>query len=752
MARINVHDIPEVEKQPLCYAVPRFILPRPSDCKNPYVVKLRAILSWEVVPPPGDPDFVPPWGNRLEAWVQIDPTTGQMTNVVSEEKCCGQDKPKEPEKERLHFLEILKENPNSFGTLPKSDLQVALPKQYDTTYEELRCVGLYPERDYLEAVLKVKLPFGFLTDLCGPGSYEYVRFFIDLDQDGDFYDASEDAGVATVNVHDIPVAGDLPLSYALGRHFQALHEKCERPYIVKVRAILSWQQVPVGPDFVPVWGNVVECYVQIRPYGPEEEETLVAVITGPAESSPPQCVSVGPTAVCGLAGVTITGWACGTGFASYRISYRPVSSLGWLQAGVVYPDCSPASATPDHSTPKFGEPLAFLENLEPDEYEVCLQVDGAGGPIYAYTHFSLSRSPVVIDQIGAIPTLVMGVHPDDVSELLKLVKLGGVADPETSVGGSISIVGSADFYGCGRQMIEYVLQHQWAPFGSNPPQQDDLGPWTDIKPPLPFGDATHPRWYYCWPTNLPNYVLNGKLSRLWISSQCLLMPWPPVFHNVRRTAESAWDTTALNGRYTVRLRVKHQDLLAVTPVQEVYDSATVWLDNRTIQVRITELAKTGGATLKECAELRLSDLVGTTLDIKGRAWDPLILDSVAETEVPNDNFDHYLVNYEKDGSGIWVTNELTIADPTVRVPDVLPTLPAPPDDVGVLATWDVVTALDAGALPHPYVAPPYPKLYRGERCAYLIHLYACDETRINDNADIHDAEYYWPVCISNDLK
>ena len=765
VARVNVHDIPQVAEHPLCYAVRREFKPFLADCKNPYIVKLRAILSWEIVPPPGNWNFVPIWGNVLECWVQIDPVEGKIIGIVekaeakqseSEEQADQPPKAPQVEEERIHFLELLEKNPNYFGTLPISDLESVYPIKCDTRYEELKCIGLYPEADFLEAVLQVKLPYGFMGDLCTPGSYEYVRFFIDWNGDGDFLDFNEDAGVAAVNVHDIPQVRQFRLCYALGRRFRALRANCQKPYIVKVRAILSWQQVPTGPDFIPVWGNVSECWMQIRPTDAQPDE-LVAVITKPAAATPPTCVGVEPTVVCGLAGVTIVGSAGGGGFASYRIEYKPISSPTWSQAGVVYPDCSPASATPDHMTPRFSEPLAFLINLEPDEYEVRLTVNGAGGPIFASTTFSLHRAPVVIDKIGEVDTRVVGPHPDDPSELLKLVKLGAApGDPETSVGGHISVVGSADFYGCGRQMIEYVLQYQLAPFGTNPPQQDDPGPWTDIKPALPFGDPNHPRWYYCWPSNRPNFVLNGKLTRRWFTRSCLLTPWPiPTYHTVRRTEQSRWNTLALNSRYTVRLRVRHQD---GGPVGELYDTATVWLDNRQIQVKLTGLAITGGIALKDCDEVRLSQLltgtpgVYTTLDIKGRAWDPLILDTVPATEKPNDNFDHYIVNFAKD-SDVYVTNGLTIADNTLRVPNVLPTLPAPPNDVGVVATWDLVSALDAGTPPpEPYVSPPYPKLYRGEHCAYLIHLYARDETRINDMGDIHDAEDYWPVCIVNDLE
>lgn len=758
VARVNVHDIPQAEEHPLCYAVRHRLLPLPADCKDPYIVRLRAILSWEIVPTAGDPGFTPIWGNVLECWVQIDPTTGQILSVTPEDQKQEEweetEKHRDIERERLHFLELLQENPNYFGTQPEADQKPQSPMEYDTRYEELGCIGLYPERDFLEAILQVKLPYGFLGGLCGPGSYEYVRFYVDWDGDGDFYDPNEDAGVATVNVHDIPMAGEVPLCYALGKHFPTLRAECEEPYIVKVRAILSWQQVPTHPDFIPVWGNVVECYVQINPTEEEPEETLVGFITDPADTTPPQCVHVAAAPDCEVAGVTIRGWAFGTGFTSYRIQYRPAGSPTLRQDGVVYPDCSPASATADHTTQRFGEPLAFLTNLEPDEYEVVLQVDGAGGPIYAYTSFSLVRSPVVISEVGHVETSVEGAHPADPTELLKLVKLDGdTSNPEISVGGNISVVGSADFYGCGRQMIEYALQFREAPFGADPPEADAVGGWVDIKPPLPFGDPDHPRWYFCIFGYNPNFVLNGKLNRVWKTRKCYLSLFPPIKHDVRRTLESPWQTRAagLNGRYTVRLRLKHQDIAAAGPIQDIYDAATVWLDNRDIKAQITGLAITGGSDLKGCAEVNLSQFTGgKTLDIKGRAWDPLILDTVPATEVPNDNFDRYSVTWKMDGEVGYRSDHITIPDPNTRVPNVLPTLPAPPGDVGVLATWDIVTALDAGPAPEPYVDPS-PKLYRGERCAYIIRLYASDNTRLSDTGDRHDREHEWPVCIVNDL-
>ncbi len=127
----------------------------------------------------------------------------------------------------------------------------------------------------------------------------------------------------------------------------------------------------------------------------------------------------------------------------------------------------------------------------------------------------------------------------------------------------------------------------------------------------------------------------------------------------------------------------------------------------------------------------------------------MILDSVPAAVIPNDNFDHYRVEFAKSGGAF-----INITTSTTRVPNVLPVLPPPPGDEGVLAAWDIVSALDAGPLPSgspPDTPAPYPKLYRGQRCAYLIRLYATDTTRIHDSSSTHAAEDYWPFCIVNDL-
>jgi len=177
------------------------------------------------------------------------------------------------EKERYAFTQLLVENPNYFGTCPEADLAPVHPIQLDTRYEELHCVGFYPEQDYLEAILSVKLTTGYSGPLCSSGSYEYVRFYVDWDEDGDFDEPEEDVGIVSVNVHNIPNTGgpcrdrDKPLDYAVRVKLDPKRRSCKKPYLVKVRAILSWSLPPdpETPDYPPVWGNVLEKWIQIKP-------------------------------------------------------------------------------------------------------------------------------------------------------------------------------------------------------------------------------------------------------------------------------------------------------------------------------------------------------------------------------------------------------------------------------------------------------------------------------------------------------
>ena len=81
---VNVYDIHNFPKEGLEYAVflPVDLNKHRQLCnKGPKVVKIRAILSWQVPPPCGNPNYVPVWGNREETLIHIKPGSVQTGHV-----------------------------------------------------------------------------------------------------------------------------------------------------------------------------------------------------------------------------------------------------------------------------------------------------------------------------------------------------------------------------------------------------------------------------------------------------------------------------------------------------------------------------------------------------------------------------------------------------------------------------------------------------------------------------------------------
>lgn len=163
--------------------------------------------------------------------------------------------------ERTAFRALLALNPNYFGNLEASPLEPVKPLQADTSFEDMPCVGLNAPFDRLEAVVCVKKAAGYGGSICTAGSREYVRFYVDLEDDGTWHDV----GLSWVRVHDI--SGPKPLCYAVFRDFSPIRKLCLSENIVKVRAILSWNAPPPPdtPAFLPVWGERRDTEVVIRP-------------------------------------------------------------------------------------------------------------------------------------------------------------------------------------------------------------------------------------------------------------------------------------------------------------------------------------------------------------------------------------------------------------------------------------------------------------------------------------------------------
>jgi hypothetical protein len=74
-AQVQVHDIAAIPAGGLYYSVslPLDVTTRLRSCKNPNIVKIRAVLSWNVPPSMVNPNALNVWGNRLDRVVQIRP-------------------------------------------------------------------------------------------------------------------------------------------------------------------------------------------------------------------------------------------------------------------------------------------------------------------------------------------------------------------------------------------------------------------------------------------------------------------------------------------------------------------------------------------------------------------------------------------------------------------------------------------------------------------------------------------------------
>src|SRR5687768_7694775 len=80
---------------------------------------------------------------------------------------------------RANAQKLLAGNPNYFGSEPAIKTKAVFPLKFDTTFEEIGCVGYHPVLSELTATIKIKRPNGYGGGPCTAGSVEYVRFFVD---------------------------------------------------------------------------------------------------------------------------------------------------------------------------------------------------------------------------------------------------------------------------------------------------------------------------------------------------------------------------------------------------------------------------------------------------------------------------------------------------------------------------------------------------------------------------------------------
>ncbi len=478
-------------------------------------------------------------------------------------------------------------------------------------------------------------------------------------------------------------------------------------------------------------------------------QPLIAII-----DTPPACSSLTFVAACNdLAGIEIDGSAAGAGFSHYSLSYSVGGPI--INDAVVYPDCTRPPANPSSATPVNSGILGYLDVglLPPATTTVTVYLDvfGSGGlHLQVNAVFNLAINAIEITAVATVDAIV-GQDPFNASpSVIKMVKNSSHSGLERSVGGSISVTGSAYTFGCGNQMTQYQLAAFGPASGAIPlpapaPSPTALGGNPLISPVVYDNTPAHPWSSGCFlspPT--PNTILNGDLVASWSTEACFF-PLPPYSHNVPKISTTQkWPSVPANagGRYVVFLEVDQAPItpphLPVVPAGE--DQIVVWIDNYQPVGLITQIGNVIG-----CGDLHLKDYVGTTAQVFGIAWD-FPIDVTAAQQIPNDNFGSYALSYQKNGGTMqpFLTSDYTPngtpagTPPTVRVPNLWQAAAPTPAQAALLASWDIVTALDGGAPAdpnNPCVATNPWQLPRGCRCAYVIELVAGDTTWVNDGGN-----------------
>lgn len=314
----TAYDIPQAEDNRLEYAVTLEIDPKKRFCFLDNLILARAILSWNLEPPPDDPDFTPPWGNVHDTHIQIDPfklipmhellmeaqvvLPPEISEVIDlsesipvlKKKTLTIDelqtlyKKKGVEEHRFGFSlaqKILSDpdfNASLVGGVKGSFAQAQIDWSQiidavisldgNTSYEELECVGLNPDTSELIATLRTKRPYGFSGGPCTNGSTEYVTFWGDFDMDGTYEVCLGTSRVDVYDFNDIPEEG-LEYSVFLPVDLNPYRQPCQDgPKVARIRAILSWNTPhPCSlPNEAPYWGNTEDTVIQI-PAGPSLE-------------------------------------------------------------------------------------------------------------------------------------------------------------------------------------------------------------------------------------------------------------------------------------------------------------------------------------------------------------------------------------------------------------------------------------------------------------------------------------------------
>lgn len=472
------------------------------------------------------------------------------------------------------------------------------------------------------------------------------------------------------------------------------------------------------------------------------QKALVCELTAPTG-----CTEEQVDAAQGILFVKVMGTASGAAFGHYTLEVK--------KGAITYPASIVSYPAGGGAVPVIGGELGTINttSLSDATYTITLTVypAGLGSPKSCTITFDLLKVIVYMNRVAGVQAIVLPDNANPFDPTAELRTDYAVAPPPhdfrtRSLGGSMTIKGAAYIYECAaRKIKKYEIRHArvTAP-GTEPPQPSKGAPIPATWP----GANTVVLLEYTLADQYQPWTRVGPMATDLVNSW---FKWKPGMTEYYKLSAGSWGSGAAgNGRFSLLLTA--EDTTAVT----YHDIQHIWLDNKPIIGKIVKFQRFNPQPapgtwqdLPACVDLLVSF---GTIRIMGLAWDPVIDEAWWPPVSPNDNFGHYRLDF-------WRQFEPFPPGPhalTSNIPNRVPALPVaapvpvPTDaDAAELAQWNLTT-LDAGPIPSPYSPPPYPKIYRGEACTYILQLFVTDTTIVNEGTT-HYVYHQVPVKIVNDL-
>ncbi len=469
-------------------------------------------------------------------------------------------------------------------------------------------------------------------------------------------------------------------------------------------------------------------------------------------TKPTGCVHGDPQLLAGHVLEPIIGTAGGLGFGHYELEvlWNGVTSI---PAAVIYADLAgnpdPALTTGNHQVNNGNLGFVDLQQaalgagadlLTSTNFEVRLHVVGIDGSRQTCTiTFSVTAARAYIKYVGGAWAHEVTV----VDEPLRVADDGVSA--LATVGGSVSVRGAANAYGCASEKIaEY---HVWAipdptfTF-AQPANNSAIVPGASWLPVATVVYTNDDQRNYNTLDGMPDPDFLTNVG--WFTRQVCIwfdgLP-DPLCWDVPDLHEFWWPSGA-SGKYTFLLQVID------TAGDMYYDVQRAWIDNETIRGKIE-----GPAGVDPCEDIYLLDVPGGIIAIEGFATDPLIVPGDL-TQPTSDNFREYRTGFRKQGAAADMWLDIPLAGGSH--PGLAPTLPVPDratwsggagdPPIAVLAEWDL-RWLDA--LTNPHGLPADQLLAEGESCPYDIVLEVWDKTIVSEDGNHWTGRLTFPVKIHN---